>query len=44
MHFHEVKQDVLLKVIDVIHELGADCAFPTRSVILEEAAAAVKGE
>ena len=40
IRFHEVKQDVLLRVIGIIHELGADCAFPTRSVILEHSAAA----
>lgn len=40
IRFHEVKQDVLLRVIGIIHELGADCAFPTRRVILENTAAA----
>lgn len=32
VHFHEVKQDVLLKVIDIIHGHGADIAFPTRTL------------
>lgn len=32
VHFHEVKQDVLLKIIDIIHEHGADIAFPTRTL------------
>lgn len=32
--FHQIKQDVLLKVIDIIHQVGADCAFPTRSVVI----------
>ena len=36
VHFHEIKQDVLLKVLEVIHAQGADVAFPTRSVQLLE--------
>ncbi len=35
VHYHEVKQDVLLKIMDIIHESGADCAFPTRTLHLE---------
>ena len=31
-HYHEVKQDVLLKVVDIIHKHGADIAFPTRTL------------
>lgn len=30
--YHEVKQDILLRVIDIIHEHGADVAFPTRTL------------
>jgi MscS family membrane protein len=30
--YHEVKQDVLLKIIDIIHGHGADIAFPTRTL------------
>lgn len=30
--FHAVKQDVLLKVMNIIHDHGADIAFPTRTV------------
>ena len=30
--FHEIKQDVLLRVIDIIEEHGAECAFPTSTV------------
>jgi MscS family membrane protein len=33
--FHEVKQDVLLKVSDIIEKHGAEVAFPTRSLHLE---------
>ena len=30
--YHEVKQDVLLKIINIIEEHGAECAFPTSTV------------
>lgn len=30
--FHEIKQDVLLKIIEIVHEHGADFAFPTRTL------------
>ncbi len=30
--FHEVKQDVLLKIVSIVHEHGADFAFPTRTL------------
>lgn len=33
--YHEIKQDVLLKVLGIIHELGADVAFPTSTVKLD---------
>lgn len=32
VHYHEVKQDVLLKIIDIVHEHGADIAFPTTTL------------
>ncbi len=35
VHYHEVKQDVLLKVMAIIHDCGADCAFPTRTLHLD---------
>lgn len=34
--FHEVKQDVLLKVIGIIEENGAEVAFPTSTVHLPD--------
>lgn len=34
--YHEVKQDVLLKVIDIIEKHGAECAFPTTTVHIPE--------
>lgn len=30
--FHQVKQDVLLKIIDIISAHGAECAFPTSTL------------
>ena len=30
--YHEIKQDVLLKIIDIIERHGAECAFPTTTV------------
>ncbi|MDW6094649.1 mechanosensitive ion channel family protein [Vibrio rhizosphaerae] len=35
MRYHEVKQDVLLKVMDIIHHHGADIAYPTQTLKLE---------
>lgn len=32
VHFHEVKQDVLLKINDIIHAHGAEIAFPTSTM------------
>ena len=32
VHYHEVKEDVLLKIIDIVHEHGADIAFPTTTL------------
>ncbi len=32
VHFHEVKQDVLLKVVEIIEEAGAEIAFPTSTI------------
>jgi MscS family membrane protein len=34
--FHEIKQDVLLKVLNIILELGADVAYPTSTVHIPE--------
>jgi MscS family membrane protein len=36
VEFHKVKQDVLLKVIDIIDKHGAECAFPTSTIHLAE--------
>ncbi len=32
VYYHEVKQDVLLKIIDIVHEHDADIAFPTTTL------------
>jgi len=34
--FHEVKQDVMLKVADIVIEHGAEFAFPTRQLHIEQ--------
>lgn len=33
--FHEIKQDVMLKIVKIIEENGAEFAFPTQSLHLE---------
>ncbi|MCF8199888.1 MAG: mechanosensitive ion channel family protein [Sulfuritalea sp.] len=35
VHYHQVKQDVLLKVADIIAHHGAEIAFPTRTLHIE---------
>ncbi|RTE65702.1 mechanosensitive ion channel family protein [Amphritea opalescens] len=35
VRFHEIKQDVMGKIIDIVHEHGADFAFPTQTIHLE---------
>lgn len=37
VHFHDVKQDVLLKVAEIIARHGAEIAFPTQTIHLEQA-------
>lgn len=36
--FHQIKQDVLLKIIGIIEGHGAECAFPTSTIHLANAA------
>ncbi|MFO7541539.1 MAG: mechanosensitive ion channel family protein [Thiobacillus sp.] len=38
IHYHEVKQDVLLKVAAIIESHGAEIAFPTRTLHIEPTA------
>jgi MscS family membrane protein len=33
--FHRIKQDVLLKILGIVHANGADVAFPTTTVQVE---------
>jgi len=37
VHFHEIKQDVLLKILDIIEGHGAEIAFPTSTLHVPEA-------
>lgn len=37
VEFHRIKEDVLLKTLDIIHRNGADVAFPTRTLHVERA-------
>jgi len=32
IRFHEIKQDVMLKIIEIIEGHGAECAFPTSTL------------
>ena len=34
--YHEIKQDVMLKIIEIIDSHGAECAFPTSTVHIQE--------
>ena len=36
--FHRIKQEVLLKVLEIIKEHGADCPFPTQTLDIPEPA------
>lgn len=35
--YHGIKQDVLLKILDIIHANGADVAYPTQTLHVEQA-------
>jgi MscS family membrane protein len=43
IEYHEIKQDVMLKIIAIVHEHGADFAFPTRTLDGLEALRQVAG-
>ena len=36
IYYHEVKQDVMLKIVDIIEKEGAECAFPTSTIHLAD--------
>jgi MscS family membrane protein len=35
IEFHHIKQDVMLQILNIIHNNDADCAFPTRTLHVE---------
>jgi len=39
VHYHEIKQDVLLKILAIVAEQGAECAFPTSTIHVPQALA-----
>jgi MscS family membrane protein len=43
VHFHEVKEDVLLKVLDIIESQGAEAAFPTSTLHIPDGVALQQG-
>ncbi|PLW69490.1 mechanosensitive ion channel family protein [Pseudohalioglobus lutimaris] len=36
VRFHAIKQDVLLKILEIIHANGADVAFPTQTLKMQQ--------
>lgn len=44
IEFHEIKQDVMLKIINIIEGHGAECAFPTRTLHLPDGLALTQAE
>lgn len=36
IEFHDIKQDVLLKILNIIEQHGAECAFPTSTLHIPE--------
>ena len=43
IRYHEVKQDVMLKIIGIIEKHGAECAFPTSTVHIPHGLAMTSG-
>jgi len=35
VQYHHIKQDVMLKILDIIHKHEADCAFPTQTLHID---------
>lgn len=35
VEYHKIKQDVLLKILNIIESLGAQCAFPSRTLYVD---------
>ncbi|WP_052481122.1 mechanosensitive ion channel family protein [Gilvimarinus agarilyticus] len=44
VHFHSVKQDVLLKIMAIVEQHGAECAFPTRTLHIPDQLQMVSAE
>ncbi len=44
VEYHAIKQDVMLRILDIIHRHGADVAFPTQTLHLEHVAPEQDGE
>lgn len=44
IRFHEIKQDVLLKILEIIEVQGAECAFPTSTLHIAHAGDTVEGK
>ena len=42
--FHKVKQDVLLKILDIVDKHGAEVAFPTRTVHVPDGIVSLPGD
>lgn len=42
--FHKVKEDVLLKIAQIVAEKGAEMAFPTRTLYVEDSIQIAQGE
>ena len=40
IRFHEIKEDVMLKIIEIIERHGAECAFPTSTIHISPGPAA----
>lgn len=36
--FHQIKQDVLMQILTIIDDCGAECAFPTTTINMEQGA------
>ncbi|KHT47750.1 mechanosensitive ion channel family protein [Vibrio sinaloensis] len=44
VRFHKVKQDVLLKILEIVHQNGADIAYPTQTIKLDAQNNEMQGE
>ncbi len=41
--FHQIKQDVLLKILEIVENHGAEVAFPTTTVHVPDGIVALRG-